>query len=233
MRFAVFSSYPEVMYGFSSKRDGSMYRPTRASERHAYVGQVGIKPDDTVATEIVHGANVVVVADVPDEGYVPGTDALITDVPGRFLTATAADCFLLYFYDPTHHAVGIAHAGWRGTVAGIAGNTVTAMGKTFGTAPVELLCGIGPGIRACHFSISNTDVGHFQEYPQHTYERDGTTYIDLSGILHTQLLMAGLAQEHIEDHEVCTYCSSDEYFSYRRDKPAELQVMMGYIGLTK
>ena len=73
-------------------------------------------------------------------------DGLITNEPGVTLATFYADCVPLYFYDPTHKAIGLAHSGWRGTVGNIAKATVEAMQKAYHTDPADLIAAIGPSI---------------------------------------------------------------------------------------
>jgi len=158
-------------------------------------------------------------------------DALITNTPDLYLSATAADCFLLYFYDPIKGAVGIAHGGWRGILVGIVENTVGAFERDFGVAPKDLLVGMAPGIRECHFEISTHDKNLFHRYSEHVSEKNGKAFVNLSGIIIEQLRNAGVLRAHIEDSGICTHCEEEKYFSYRRDKPEVPHLMIGYIGL--
>ena len=105
------------------------------------------------------------------------------------------------------------------------------MVTNFKTDTQDILVGIGPGIRKCHFEISPGDKIKYGAYPDFVLERDNKIFIDLAGIIKTQLQDNGILKEHIEDSGVCTYCEEKEYFSYRRDKPKEVQPMVGYIGL--
>ena len=87
---------------------------------------------------LVHGAD--------RRSLSPGVDALVTDVPGVLLFLLFADCVPVYFYDPAHRAVGIAHSGWRGADRNIARATLRAMTDAFGTQPSACLAAIGPCI---------------------------------------------------------------------------------------
>ena len=80
-------------------------------------------------------------------------DGLLTDEPGVTLVTYYADCVPLYFLDPVHRAIGLAHAGWRGTVAGMGIKMVEAMAHKFGSRPEELLAAIGPSIGPCCYEV--------------------------------------------------------------------------------
>lgn len=78
-----------------------------------------------------------------------GKDSLVTNEPGILLTAFFADCVPLFFVDPDTRAIGLAHAGWRGTTAEIARKTVEAMSRNYGSRPETLRAAIGPSIGPC------------------------------------------------------------------------------------
>jgi hypothetical protein len=210
-----------------------MNRHSAKDNRKKYFEGIGIDSHRIVTADSVHG---VVVANVGDENagaMIAGTDALITDTKNLFLSATAADCLLLYFFDPVTQSIGITHAGWRGVCGGIAKNTVLAFLSQYGVDACNLLVGVAPSIRECHFEISATDKEKFQEFPQFIFERDGKVFVGLQGIVQEQLQGLGILKENIEDSGICTHCNEKDYFSYRRDKPKDVQVMVGYIGMRR
>ena len=231
MLFLKFSPHSNLKYGFSNRKDGSMHRHLEMENRVLYFRRMTINPSRVVTADLVHGGRVERVGDTAANTFISNSDGLITNTENLFLSATGADCFLLYFYDPKKNAVGITHVGWRGLLAGVVKNTAKAFVKSFDTSPQELLIGISPGIRACHFEISSSDKIQYQKYPSFIFERDNKVFVDLAGIIKSQLLDKGVLKKHIEDNGRCTYCNEEEFFSYRRDTPKEVQPMIGYIGL--
>lgn len=230
--FSHLTNVQGLQYGFSSKNDGSMNRNIERENRATYFNRIGIGYDNIVTADLVHGANIKKVGSNEKGTYIPDCDGLITNNEGVFLSATGADCFIIYFFDPQHQAVGIGHAGWRGILGGIVANTVSSFIEHMGTSPEALLVGISPGIQACHFEISPDDSKKYDKYPGCIVERDVKTFIDLTSILKQQLQNEGVLENNVEDSGICTYCDKQEYFSFRRDKPEKVQVMTGYIGLT-
>lgn len=81
-------------------------------------------------------------------------DGLITDEPGLVLSAFFADCVPLYFVDTVHHAIGLSHSGWRGTVRRMGAVTLEAMEKAYGTQPKDVICAIGPSICQDCYEVS-------------------------------------------------------------------------------
>ena len=114
---------------------------------------LGIRRDEMVSPHQVHSATVQVV-DARDRGRVcEATDALISDTPGVYLMLRFADCVPVLLYDPVRRAVGLAHAGWRGTVACIARETVRRMVDAFGCRPADIRAGIGASIGPCCYEV--------------------------------------------------------------------------------
>lgn len=230
--FAQFSKYPDLTYGFSTRSDGSMHRRLEKANRERYFREIGIDPRRVVTADLAHGTKVAVVSDEAAGNMIGETDALITDTKNLFISVTGADCFPLYFYDPAHKAIGIAHVGWRGLVSGVVPNVVGKMMQSFETEPSVLVVGIGPGIRQCHFDVSPENRALYERYSVCVAEREGKTFVNIPGIIKIQLEQSGVNKEYIQDSESCTYCQEQKYFSFRRDKPKDIQSMAAYIGLT-
>jgi polyphenol oxidase len=155
------------------------------------------------------------------------TDGLVTKDPGVTLTTFYADCVPLFFADPVTQSIGLSHAGWRGTVANIAGATVKCMMKEFGSNPGDILVGIGPSIGRCCFEIGEEVAGVFltdgPEWMTGWVIRDDSTadngpvkyHADLPGINRRLLEGCGILPENIESSNLCTFCNSDWLFSHR------------------
>jgi len=149
-------------------------------------------------------------------------DALVTDVPGIPLIVFSADCNVLLLHDPVRRVIGAAHAGWRGTAAGIAAETVRVMTEDYGCDPADLRAAIGPAIGPCCFetdgdvpeamraSALGPEAGPY-------LERRGPKYhVDLAGLNRQWLLHAGVAPEHIDICGLCTACRPDLFWSHRK-----------------
>jgi polyphenol oxidase len=119
----------------------------------------------------------------------------------------------VFIFDPRHHAIGVAHAGWKGTHKAIALKTVQRMQEKYDSRFSDLKIILGPSIRECCYQVGQEFSGHF---PLHIKERGGHLYLDLIKANRDQLLQAGILQENIFDSGICTYCNKN-YFSFRRD----------------
>lgn len=167
-------------------------------------------------------------------------DALITRQRGVALALSTADCVPLLFYDPVTEAIGVAHAGWRGTARGIAAATVAALHERYGVHPADLLVGLGPSIGSCCYEVSEEVRQLFlgrQEFAELPTEERFRSLVAESAVFETveladgaslrldlwetnrrQLLLCGLTPAHIELPEVCTSCSRDRFFSHRAEQ---------------
>ena len=148
-------------------------------------------------------------------------DALITKDKDVTLVTYYADCTPVFFIDTANHAIGLAHAGWRGTVERIAVNTVYAMQKHFGTKPQDLVCAIGPVIGKCCYEIDSECAGHFKALKEIdsslilTQKENGKYMADLAETNRLLLIKAGVREENIVVSDLCTRCNSDLLWSHR------------------
>ena len=156
-------------------------------------------------------------------------DACITSCPNCPMMITTADCVPVLIYDPIHKAVGLAHAGWRGTVERISRVTVEAMQREFDSDPTQLKVGIGPSIGPCCFEVGVEVAQRFsQAFADISAEeelilanRSGAEVrykVDLWLANLIALHEAGVRAENICLSGICSMCHEELCFSYRRDK---------------
>lgn len=150
-------------------------------------------------------------------------DGLCTDERGVTLVIYCADCVPLYFVDEKHHAIGLAHAGWRGTAAGMAKVMTERMGKEFGTRPEDIRAAVGPSICKDCFEVDEPVAREFLALPGSEYFVTGPDakekyHVDLWECNRRFLLAAGVLPEHITVGNVCTMCESDLLFSHRKTR---------------
>ena len=164
LNFRIFQNFPKLRYDFSDKDDGSMNRFLERNNRERYFKSADIDPRRVVTADLVHGVRTRRVFGEAAGTMIAGTDGLVTNKENLFLSATAADCFLLYLYDSERNTIGITHVGWRGLLGGVVENAIDVLAESFGVSPQDLFVGISPGIRRCHFEVSPADRKKFQEY---------------------------------------------------------------------
>ena len=199
--------------------------PANVLENYRILGAaVGFAPEQTVFTRQTH-TDIVRAVDGNNRGeglfrdVEPECDALVTNTPGLALCAFTADCTPILLHDPVTGAVGAVHAGWRGTVAGIAAKTVEAMVREYGAKPGNIRAAIGPNIGGCCFE-TGTDVpdalgGILGREAEAFIRPKGEKYlVDLKGANRKILERAGVTR--IELSGSCTYCRPDRFWSHRR-----------------
>jgi len=186
--------------------------------RRLLASHAGYDPAALVATRHVHGTAVWAVGEplAPDAEF----DGLVCAQPGPVLGAFAADCVPILFADPEARVIGAAHAGWRGTVNGVAGNVVTRMTE-LGARPERIRVALGPSIGPCCFEVGPEVVDQFRsalgDVPGLVVRGPHKDHIDLRVALRTTLERAGVRADAIDDRPPCTKCESERFFSYRRD----------------
>ena len=196
---------------------------------------------------------------VPEQ--MPVGDGLITDVPELLLAVQTADCLPVIVVDRKHRAVGVFHAGWRGTVKRIVEKGVGEMRRHFGSDPRNLLAAIGPGIHGCCYEVGEEVRNKFESQfaytadlfrevkesdpvrekypllfltaraPGHS-ELPAKIFLDLVEANRRQLIDAGVAANNIDASPLCTACRRDLLFSFRGDEGMTGR-LMGVVGIKR
>ena len=210
-----------------------------ANRRRVY-GLFGRDTDSVVHAHLVHGADVARVTQADNGTWVEHVDGLITDQPGCVLSMNFADCAPIFLYDPRCRAIGLGHAGWRGTVADLPGAMVRAMAAAFGSAPAHLIAAVGPCIGPCCYEVGQDVIaavqvayedaatlfrpptGDRRPTPEEALSDGGqrsavgSLHFDLPAANRRNLLNAGVRAVEMADY--CTACRTDLFFSHRAEK---------------
>ena len=232
-----------VSHGFSTREGGITADPPKASLNLSwtrcgspeevianfkiFAEGAGIDYDDMAVVNHEHGANVLRIAhEHRGRGFykdpLPPCDGIITDDPTVTLVTSHADCGAYFFYDPVHRAIGMAHAGWKGTLLRIGAEMARRMAEEFDTDPSDIIAATGPCICRDCFEV-DADLGEkFQSefgYPGISRPgRQGKAYVDLELAAAVQFVEAGIRPESITLMNACTYENRRHFFSHRRDK---------------
>lgn len=152
----------------------------------------------------------------------PFTDAMVTNSKQVCLITLAADCVPILFYDPVKRAIGVAHAGWKGTVLKISQFVVNSFQEEFGSNPEDLIVGIGPSAGPCCYEIGkdvadevSLTFGEKSNVLKPTGKPD-KFILDLWEANRITLISNGIMDENIEVSRRCTICENHEFFSARR-----------------
>ena len=155
---------------------------------------------------------------------IESVDALITNEPGVTLVTYYADCTPLFFVDTKQKAIGLAHAGWRGTVGRIGDNVVKKMQSLYGTDPSDIKAAIGPAISVCCYEVDKPCADNFLALDELDSTKfvfpkgNGKFMIDLLETNRQILVYAGVKNENITVSDVCTNCNSELLWSHRATK---------------
>ncbi len=197
--------------------------PAHVAENRIRVFQsMGCEPASIHDVWLIHGTSIVY-ADAPRPLDQPSAkaDIIFTDNPNVSLFMRFGDCVPILFHDPKKHVIGIAHAGWMGTVRGVVLAAVEGMQSHYGCKPEDIVAGIGPSIGVDHYEVGADVISQFQEkYNKDTDQilqtRNESTYLDLWTANAIQLRNAGV--EQIQISGLCTACHLDDWFSHRAEK---------------
>lgn len=197
-----------------------------AENRSLLCRQLNIADNRLLMPHQTHGTTVRMIAgeflslsDRSREMLLDGVDVLMTDVRGVCIGVSTADCIPILLYDAAHHACCAVHAGWRGTVAGIAERAVSAMADAYGTDPRSLKAVVGPGISEERFEVGDEVYREFEAAGfdmARISRRHAKWHIDLWECNRMQLEQRGVATDNIHITGICTYQHADDYFSARR-----------------
>jgi hypothetical protein len=227
----------------------------RRSARNRYPTPWPIVTLRQIHSDIIHCVD----SNSVDAAHDPLTgDGLLTATPGLLLAIQTADCLPVLLVDAKRRAVGVFHAGWRGTLKRIVEKGVGEMHRWFGSRPRDLRAAIGPGIHGCCYDVGEDVRGKFESQfsyagklfrevkesdpvrekypllfltaraPGHG-ELPNKIFLDLVEANRQQLLEAGVSPKSIWASPLCTNCNNDLLFSYRGEK-GETGRMMAIAG---
>jgi YfiH family protein len=280
LRAGSFAKLPWLLHGFSTRAGGvsKVYggkalnlgftphdiRSAVDTNRREFISVLTAtskreKSPPLITLRQIHSDLIHRITEIP-EGKVPLVgDGMVTDVPGIILGILTADCLPVILVDPKHHAVGVFHAGWRGTAKRIVEKGVGEMHRWFGSEACDLKAAIGPGIRGCCYEVGPEVRSSFEaqfsyggELFRETKDRNEIhekypllfltsrapghselpkkIFLDLAEANRRQLLAVGIPAKSISDLRLCTHCRQDLFFSHRGERGLTGR-MMAVVGI--
>jgi polyphenol oxidase len=249
-----FDIHPRVIAGLTTRKSGYSEAPFDtlnmglhvSDEKDAVIRnrqelaqELNIRLEKWIIGEQVHGTEVKNV-DHKSAGAgahsmstaIAGVDGLITNKKNLVLGAFFADCVPLYFYDPTTNWIGIAHAGWKGTVNGMGVKMIEALRKN-GCQFEDLEVIIGPSISKAHYEVDQKVVDYIpQQYKNECVidHQNGKYQLNLKALHRRMMIDTGIPAENIQVSGACTYEEDELYYSHRRDR-GKTGRMLGFIAL--
>ena len=197
--------------------------PDAVKENHSRVYRaVDANGERAVSCWLVHSVDTLIVTeDFRRNGSPQKADAIITNQLDAPLVMRYADCVPLLFYDRAKRAIGLGHAGWRGTVKGMASGIVRMMQKTYGSRAAEIEVVIGPAISRRNYAVGEEVVRQAEAYFGDDAgviwrdSADGAARLDLWRANRLDLARSGVT--NIKVLEICTYENTDDFYSHRRE----------------
>ena len=178
-----------------------------------------------VSCWLVHSVDTLVVTDNSgSNGKLHRADAIITDQPDIPLVMRFADCVPLLFYDRTKRVIGLGHAGWRGTVKGMAANVARRMSAAFACRAQDIEVVIGPAISRRNYRVGEEVAAQAAAYFGEDADviwrdpADGSPYFDLWRANARDLERCGITKINVLD--ICTYDSTEDFYSHRAENGA-------------
>lgn len=262
--FPAFEPYQKLRHGYSTRLGGvstgqcaEMSFSVKCGDTIEQIREnfrrmteaIGVREDTLVLTDQVHEATVLPVSrehvcDANRQTTLHRVDGIVTNERGITLVCFTADCVPLFFYDPVRQAIGLSHAGWRGTVLEIGKRTVQTMKEAYGTAASDLRVVIGPSICADCYEVDETVADAFREvYPSQSVSSfllPGTSgehgeqhyQLDLWQANKEALRIAGVPAEQIFVSGLCTCCHADLFHSHRATG-GKRGLLSGYLSLAE
>jgi YfiH family protein len=199
--------------------------PPLGGAASAVLAPAGVDLARLVWARQVHGARVAVAPH--SGGFVGAADAIVTGERAVPLAVVTADCLAITLWDPDVPALGVAHAGWRGTAGGVTSAVVQALTR-LGAEPGRLRVAIGPSIGPCCYEVDGPVADVFaRAFPgqwRAWFEAHGAGHfmLDLWRANESLLAAEGVRPERIENARVCTACHPELLYSYRRGNRGRL-----------
>jgi len=189
-----------------------------------------------VQAQQVHGGSIQTIASkIIKNCVIKGVDGLVA-LSGQnelFLAVRTADCVPILAIDPLKRIIGVAHSGWKGTVAKIPQHLVIEM-VAAGADVKNIRVVLGPSIGVCCYNVKTDHVESFVDAfgsaAKGLIDRGGNFFLDLEENIGDQLLHVGILQFHLEMADMCNATLYPEFFSYRKDSTRTFGEMIGFIG---
>ena len=239
-------------YGGRALNLGFTPQDSRASVEHnrqLFLKELGVangrKSWPLISLRQIHSDVIHPIDHAPEE--IVAGDGIVTDTPGLVVAVQTADCLPVILVDPKRRAIGVFHAGWRGSVKRIVEKGVGELQRYFKCDPRNIVAAIGPGVQSCCYDVGEEVHTKFlaqfsyadnlfrevkesdpvrEKYPLlfltarapgHS-ELPTKLFLDLKEANRRQLLDAGVPAKNIDSDSLCTACNTNLLFSYRAEK---------------
>ena len=220
-RFPGLFQNSEIIHGFSTRKGGISPPPFRSlncgtnttdskktvsENRNRFLQSINITSNDLAIPQQVHEKKIV---NVKKPGIFEATDGLVTNIPGINLSIQVADCVPIYLYDSVKNAIGLVHAGLRGSAQKIVQKAVSEMQDQFLSKPADIRAFLGPSIGPCCYEV-NSEV--LAQFPKSCCDMN---HLNLWMANTLQMEAVGVNSGNIFVSGICTKCHEYLFFSHR------------------
>lgn len=228
LSFPPLNALPLVLHGFIVKSPNST-SPPGSKMPGKLLKKVSRREATLISLSQMHRDECVTISsrDRLKKRYVG--DALLTDRDDVLISVAVADCLPVFMVNPKRRIIGMIHAGWRGTLLGVASRTLEKAKRRFGCEPGEFRVLFGPCIQSCCYRVSD-DVAVLFDPDCVNRSPDGKATLDLVRANLKQLANSGVKEDRIFATAVCTFCEEELFYSYRREEE-DCGRMIGFLGL--
>ncbi|PYZ94043.1 laccase [Salipaludibacillus keqinensis] len=251
-----------LVAGFTTKNGGTSQAPYQTNNlglhvkddprkvvtnRMSLANHLGFPTTNWACADQVHADQIVKISKplagsgaVDYQDSIKGTDGLYTQEKDLLLALCYADCVPVYFFAPDHQMIGVAHAGWKGTVKNISGKMIELWDLMENIPPKDIHAAIGPSIDSCCYVVDDHVINEVNDvlksissdYAPYKEISEGQYQLDLKMLNKLLLLHAGVEEKNILVSNYCTSCQDDLFFSHRRDE-GKTGRMLSFIGMKK
>jgi YfiH family protein len=228
LSFPPLEAYPLVLHGFIAKSESPSSR-AKATGAEGVLRKINPDKRKLVTLVQTHQDECVIITpeDIPKGRY--QGDAVLTNRDDILISVSVADCLPIFLLEEKRRVVGLVHAGWRGTLLGIARRSMQCAEHQFKCHPSDFTALFGPCIHSCCYQVSR-DVGVLFGKECTSVGEDGGMMFDLICANMKQLARCGVKEEKMLVVDRCTCCDQEQFSSYRREGKSTVK-MIGFMGL--
>ena len=224
MNFDILDKYNLVNFITDKSVDINYSKQNRDDIRNILQSMSDYQFKKIISPRQTHTNNVVVIDEENIDSELQDVDGVITRLKGVALTIATADCQSIILYDKKNEVIGNIHSGWKGTLNKILGNAIKLMIEEYSSNVEDIIVCIGPSILECCFEVDKdvvdmflnnfNDIDEFIKLGDIKEDKQ-KYYIDTIGINKKELINLGVLEGNVYLSNICTKCSSDDYYSYR------------------
>lgn len=225
-----------IFHEYSDRHVGDV---TKQRDLTMLLKRMNLMSEETICCEQTHGGIVRRVTSGDRGKEIVKCDGLVYKDDSTYPTALrlrVADCVPILAVDPLARIIGLAHAGWRGTINGIAKNFIKTMEEA-GAKKNNIYISIGPHIGMCCYTVledrANAFEKRFGKNEKIVMKTKGSWYVDLGYANYQELIEDGIMKKHIDMPVMCTSCNVDDFFSYRKETKETFGEQIAIIGFIR